>query len=235
LCLLYCFLTLIKQDGEDEPLRRTAHLAAKQTINVLSELNIRSLDFLLLLCSRQKKEPFGGDEPNIKKLNIMKFIIYTVLAVATLTSCQLLKKEKLTLKTKWQKEELKIAAQKTTFSQKNELVLIDSSQNDFTMMLWPKGKFTFSLTNGFEGEAERVIIKGKQSQQKVLNIKRETKQDSTIIKTNYTNEKESSTTIKKNKLSGGYNWAWVFVIPILYLFYRLYKRYSPKSLTFGEL
>jgi hypothetical protein len=38
------------------------------------------------------------------------------------------------------------------------------------MMLWPKGKFTFSLANGFEGEADRVMIKGKQSQQKVVII-----------------------------------------------------------------
>jgi hypothetical protein len=158
-----------------------------------------------------------------------------LLVCICLASCKLFEKNKLISKAKHQKEQLHILQQRNTLSQQSQLVLIDSSQNDFTMMLWPKGKFTLSLTNGFEGEADSVMIKGKQSQQKVLNIKHETKQDSIIIKTNYTNEKESSTLVKKKKLRVGFNWALVLVVPFLYLFYRLYKRYSPKSITFGEL
>ena len=86
------------------------------------------------------------------------------------------------------------------------MVLIDSSYADFTLMLWPKGKFKFTLANGFEGEAERIIVRGKQTQQKLLHVKQETKRDSTVLKANYNKEKESSTTVEKNKLSVGYNW-----------------------------
>lgn len=58
--------------------------------------------------------------------------------------------------------------------------------------LWPKGNFTFSPTKGFEGEAESIVVKGKQAHQKTLNITNELKQDSTIIKTNYQHLKQKS-------------------------------------------
>jgi len=31
-------------------------------------------------------------------------------------------------------------------------------RND-AIMIWPKGKFSFSIKNGFEGEAEKIILK----------------------------------------------------------------------------
>jgi hypothetical protein len=158
----------------------------------------------------------------------MKYKIhFTITLVALiLTSCQLFEKEKLTSKAQGQKEELQLVQQRNTLSQKNDLVLIDSSHNDFELMLWPKGKFTFSVANGFEGEAERILIKGKQTKQKVLNITQETKQDSTQFKANYSNEKASSITVKKNKISAGYNWFLLLVLPVLYGFYWLNKRYK---------
>ena len=154
----------------------------------------------------------------------MKLKIYLIitLAVVTLGACKLLKKDRLSLKKLSQAEELKFVAQKTTLSQQNQLVLIDSSHHDFTMMLWPKGKFTFSLTNGFEGEAEKILIKGKQTELKILKFKAEKKRDSIVLRANYTNKKESSTVVKKNKFSMGY----ILLVPILYLCYWLYKRFK---------
>jgi hypothetical protein len=155
-----------------------------------------------------------------------KIHITIALTIAILTSCQLLSKEKLTSKTQSQKEELQLVQQRNTLSQKNDLVLIDSSHNDFTMILWPKGNFKFSVANGFEGEAERIIIKGKQTEQKTLNLKQEKKQDSTQYKANYTNEKESSTTIKKNKLSVGFNWGWIVALLVFFVLIWFYRKYK---------
>jgi hypothetical protein len=143
-----------------------------------------------------------------------------------MSSCQLLRKEKVTLKQQSEKGELQILGQRHTLSQQNQLVLIDSSHNDFELILLPKGKFTFSMANGFEGEAQQLMIKGKHTSQKVLNIEQEKKQDSIQYKANYANEKESSTTIKKNKISTGYNWLLLLALPVLYGFYWLNKRYK---------
>ena len=158
----------------------------------------------------------------------MKLKIYLIIALTavSLTACKLLKKDKLSVKKLSQTEELQVVAQKTSLTQQNQLVLMDSSHNDFTMMLWPKGKFTFSLTNGFKGEAEKILIKGKQTQQRILKVKAEKREDSIVLKANYTNRKESSAVVNKNKFSIGYNWGWLLIFPILYVLYQLYSRYK---------
>ena len=153
----------------------------------------------------------------------LKIHLIIALAAATPTACKVLQKDRLSVKKLSQTEELQFVAQKNTLSQQNQLILIDSNHNDFTIILWPKGKFKFSLPNGFEGEAEKILIKGKQTQQKILKVKAEKKQDSIVLKANYTNRKESSTVVKKNKFSIGYNWAWLLIFPILYLLYNRYK------------
>ena len=40
----------------------------------------------------------------------------------------------------------------------------DSLQEAYTIQLWPKGTFSFSAANGFEGEAERILITGSRQQ-----------------------------------------------------------------------
>ena len=44
------------------------------------------------------------------------------------------------------------------------IVRDDSLNKDWNIQLWPKGKFTFSPQNGFEGEADKVLINGRSSQ-----------------------------------------------------------------------
>ena len=153
-------------------------------------------------------------------------LIFTIILILSLASCQLLKKDKLTLKRLNQMEELQVSEQRNTLSQQSQLVIIDSNHQDYTMTLWPKGQFKFTVANGFEGEAEKVLIKGKHSSQKKLNLTQETKQDSTLLKANYTNEKESLITIKKNKLSVGYNGGLVLLFIIFYVLYWIYRRYK---------
>ncbi|MCX2483747.1 hypothetical protein [Pedobacter sp. MR2016-24] len=40
----------------------------------------------------------------------------------------------------------------------------DSLQEAYTVQLWPKGRFSFSAADGFEGEAERILITGSRQQ-----------------------------------------------------------------------
>ena len=157
----------------------------------------------------------------------LKIYLITVLAVVTVTSCELLRKDKLSVKNLSEKQELQGVAQKTMRSEQNQLVLIDSSHHDFTMMLWPKGKFTFSLTNGFEGEAEKILIKGKQTQQKLLNMKHEKRLNSAVFKVNYSNQKQSSNSVQKNKINVGYNWGWVLVLLVIFVLIWVYMRFKP--------
>lgn len=42
----------------------------------------------------------------------------------------------------------------------------DSLQEAYTVQLWPRGKFSFSAADGFEGEAERIVITGNRKQMK---------------------------------------------------------------------
>jgi hypothetical protein len=73
-------------------------------------------------------------------MKYIKYIIIT-LTVVTLAACQLLKKDKLTLKRLSQQEELQVTEQRNIVSEQSQLLLIDSSRHDYTMMLWPKGNF----------------------------------------------------------------------------------------------
>ena len=155
-----------------------------------------------------------------------KTYLITAFVVVTLTACQLLRKDKLSVKKLSEKQELQGVAQKTTHSEQNQLVLIDSSHHDFTMVLWPKGKFTFSLINGFEGEAEKIFIRGKQTQQKLLNMKHEKRQDSAAFKVNYSNQKQSSNSVQKNKINVGYNWGWVLVLLVIFVLIWGYMRFK---------
>jgi hypothetical protein len=153
----------------------------------------------------------------------MKTHLILILVLLILSSCRILKKDQLTLKKLDQKEQLQITEQRNTHSQQSQLLLIDSSHKDFTMLLWPKGKFTFSVANGFDGEAEKILIKGRQSSQKMLSLKQETQHDGTTRKAAYSNEKENTVMVKKNTFAMGYNWYWLLLLPIGYMIYRFYK------------
>ena len=153
-----------------------------------------------------------------------KIYIKIGLVLMALTSCHILSKQKQTLQKISHKEQMQLAEQRITKSQQSQLLLVDSSHNDFTMLLWPKGKFTFSVANGFEGEAEKILIKGKQVSKKVLNLNEETKKDSILLEANYSNQSKSIAMVQKNKFRVGYSWTWLLIVPILWMSYRLYKR-----------
>jgi hypothetical protein len=58
--------------------------------------------------------------------------------------------------------EQKLAADSEYYSKSASLLLFnDSSDQDYTLQIWPKGKFTYSAANGFQGEAEKMLVSGK--------------------------------------------------------------------------
>lgn len=153
-----------------------------------------------------------------------KILILLLMGGVSLSSCHILRKDKLILKKLDQKLEVEHSVLQNRLSQQRELLLIDSSHNDYTMLFWPKGRFTFSAANGFEGEAEKVMIKGRQINQKVLTLRDKMQHDSTSIKLNYSSQMESSMVIEKNKLKIVPAWIWLLILPLIYLIYFIYKR-----------
>lgn len=153
-----------------------------------------------------------------------KILILLLIGGVSLSSCHILRKDKLILKKLDQKLEVEHSVRQNRLSQQRELMLIDSSHNDYTMLFWPKGRFTFSAANGFEGEAEKVMIRGRQINQKVLTLRDKKQHDSTSIILNYSSQMESSTVIEKNKLKIVPAWIWLLILPLVYLIYFIYKR-----------
>jgi len=138
-----------------------------------------------------------------------------ILLTLSISSCALLNKQKLGVKTKSEKERVQIESLQTSERQKKQLFVMDSSHNDFTILIWPKGTFKFSAAQGFEGEAEKLVMRGKHTQQQTLSITNEIKKDSAALSANYIRTKNSSQTLKKDKVSMGYSWSWIIGILIL--------------------
>ncbi len=58
-----CSLRQLRKMEKWSPFGETAHLSAKETINVLPELKIRSLDLLFLFYQKKRKQSLGY-QPN---------------------------------------------------------------------------------------------------------------------------------------------------------------------------
>ncbi|RZK39842.1 MAG: hypothetical protein EOO90_17310 [Pedobacter sp.] len=152
----------------------------------------------------------------------MKTILFLI--IITTSSCGLLQKSKMSQKTNSQKEELQVELQQVRLSGQQQLVLSDSSNSDYTILLWPKGNFRLSPRNGFEGEAEHILVKAKRSQQKNLWLDQQIEHDSILLKASKVQQHESNTTIRKDKQSIVPSWVWLLAIPVLLVMFWVGKR-----------
>jgi len=89
----------------------------------------------------------------------------TMLIVLTLSSCALLKSTKKTSEREKQSASSEISVKQSFRSsgEKNSNSLLlrrDSGTNTFQVRIWPKGAFTFSAENGFEGIADSMAWYG---------------------------------------------------------------------------
>lgn len=93
-----------------------------------------------------------------------KVAFYIALFYA-LTSCGLLQRNTTTSTEDRQDLSGKVdmvtaAAQEKNMESQSFTFYTDSTQHGYSIQLWPKGHFTYSPLNGFEGEAEKVLVTG---------------------------------------------------------------------------
>ena len=94
----------------------------------------------------------------------------------------------------------------------------DSSNQDYTIQLWPKGRFSYSAETGFAGEADKIMIRGKSkkgsSSSKMVRTE-ESDQGKTEIQTNL---KEGASSSQKDKLKkSSVSWKVVLAFTVLIL------------------
>ena len=91
---------------------------------------------------------------------------FAMLIAMTLLACNMLKKVTTAVVT--DKRSSSVEDERTLLAnrlvQTNQHFLewkLDSTSSNAVVMIWPKGKFTFSALQGFEGEAEKILLKSK--------------------------------------------------------------------------
>ena len=94
----------------------------------------------------------------------------------------------------------------------------DSSNQDYTIQLWPKGRFSYSAETGFTGEADKVLISGRSnkgsSSSRMVHAE-ESDQGKTEIQTNL---KEGASSSQKDKLKkSSVSWKVVLAFTVLIL------------------
>lgn len=136
------------------------------------------------------------------------------LLVLLVASCQLLQKDKWSATHKAEKEEAQFLAQRSFGYQQQYGWFTDSSQHEFMLSVWPKGKFSFSLDSGFKGEAEKVELHGRQAKQTSKLLQHTRVQDSSAISASTSTQSERSSEVQKHKKSWGGS---VWVILLLFL------------------
>ncbi|MBB6237539.1 hypothetical protein HDC90_002161 [Pedobacter sp. AK013] len=52
-------------------------------------------------------------------------------------------------------------------------LLLDTSNSEYVVQITPVGKFRYSAENGFEGMAEKVVVRGKASKRQVMHQQRQ--------------------------------------------------------------
>jgi len=97
---------------------------------------------------------------------------YTLSYLAlTISSCGLMKKtEKKVNESKYLSAQTKQMNEVTEASDSGKTIKMvfekDDMQSAYSVQLWPKGSFRFSAENGFEGEAERILISGQMKEER---------------------------------------------------------------------
>lgn len=76
----------------------------------------------------------------------------------------------------------------------------DSSKQDYTIQLWPKGRFSYSAETGFTGEADKVLITGKSKMGSSSSAIVHTEESDKGKKEIQTNLKEGTSSSQKDKL-----------------------------------
>jgi len=98
----------------------------------------------------------------------IELIKYLVACTVLLSACATIKNKKMLLE---QDLEAKYKSQesinKRTWEKGNTL-LVDTSNSEYVVQITPLGKFFYSKEKGFEGMAEKVVVKGKANKRRMV-------------------------------------------------------------------
>ena len=103
----------------------------------------------------------------------------------------------------------------------------DSSNQDYTIQLWPKGRFSYSAETGFSGEADKILITGKSksgSSSLATVDSEESDQGKTEIQTNLKEGTSSSQKDKLKKSSVSWKVVLAFTALILIAGWAIYRK-----------
>jgi hypothetical protein len=78
------------------------------------------------------------------------------------------------------------------------LLQSDTSHQDFNVEIWPRGRFSFSPGNGFEGEAEKIRYHGTARQSSALTLEKATQ--TTDVRVNDMQLKQAATVTSKTEV-----------------------------------
>jgi hypothetical protein len=148
-----------------------------------------------------------------------------LIMMAGLMSCNVLRKDRFNLNRCLEEHEFLQENSFSTLHSQSGLKFADSNGGDFTMLVSPKGKFRFGVNGGFEGEASQLVIKGKQSRKQMLELGNILRQQSSNMKEQHAYSKETASVDSRHKARASLGWAWLVLLPIVYVLYRIYCRY----------
>jgi hypothetical protein len=99
----------------------------------------------------------------------------------------------------------------------------DSSASGYIMEIWPKGKFSISNTGGFEGEAEKVKLRGKLvSTNRFFQLDEQAEVRHALKQVNTQNIRQEKKAQKQELVKKNPAWKWALVLLSVLIFLNLY-------------
>lgn len=156
-----------------------------------------------------------------------ELIKYLAACILLLSACATLKSKKMLHE---QELEAKHDSRESSIEQswaKSNTLLLDTSNSEYVVQITPLGKFFYSAEKGFEGMAEKVVIKGKASNGRLVHEQQQKgrqraqqkgSMESTALKT------KVQYTKKTRKSLSPFFWTGLGVLFCLTLGYRLMKK-----------
>ena len=94
----------------------------------------------------------------------------------------------------------------------------DSSNQDYTIQLWPKGRFSYSAEAGFSGEADKILITGKSTSGSSSLAKVDSEESDRGKTEIQTNLKAGTSSSQKDKLKkSSVSWKVILALTVLVL------------------
>jgi len=141
--------------------------------------------------------------------------------------CRIFQRE--TAKARLHTTEESHAEQQVANHQKEQEVLhfSDSSRQAFSVVLWPKGTFSYSPETGFRGEAEKIAMQGLQQQSREWLHTLRQQRDSVFSDSRQTWRQANYQQKAVQQTRGHFGIAWIGLVSVLFLsgfIYRWYRR-----------